>query len=295
MAVSEKKSIFTAHSVAAPVPCGDPAQTNQTAIVYDEAEKEKKQKRVIATGRTCIALFLILGWELFTRIGWMDSYYWSSPTSILKTAYIQLVDGTLLRDIFFTSSSTLLGFIFGTVFGALLGLSFWWSKAYASISEPFLIIFNAMPKMALGPVIVILFGIGFFSKLALAFLMTVVTTAISAYGGVKSVDSAMETLMYSLGAKRRQVFTKVVVPWSMPWIISSLRINIALALAGAIVGEFISSERGIGRMIIYAGTILDINLVWVGVFVLSILSMLMYFGVAMLEKWLSKRLAIVKS
>ena len=200
-----------------------------------------------------------------------------------------------MRDIFFTASSTILGFIFGTIFGALLGLSFWWSKSYANISEPFLIIFNAMPKMALGPIIVILFGIGFFSKLVLAFLMTVVTTAISAYGGVKSVDSAMETLMYSLGAKRRQVFTKVIIPWSMPWIISSLRINIALALAGAIVGEFISSERGIGRMIIYAGTILDINLVWVGVFVLSILSMVMYFGVALLEKWLSKRLAIVKS
>ena len=295
MAVSEKKSIFTAQSVAAPIQCSDNSKTNQTAIVYDEAEKEKRQKRVVVIGRTSIALFLIIGWELFTRIGWMDPYYWSSPSSILKTAYVQTINGTLLRDIFFTASSTILGFIFGTIFGALLGLSFWWSKSYANISEPFLIIFNAMPKMALGPIIVILFGIGFFSKLVLAFLMTVVTTAISAYGGVKSVDSAMETLMYSLGAKRRQVFTKVIIPWSMPWIISSLRINIALALAGAIVGEFISSERGIGRMIIYAGTILDINLVWVGVFVLSILSMVMYFGVALLEKWLSKRLAIVKS
>ncbi|MBW7461284.1 ABC transporter permease subunit, partial [Paenibacillus sepulcri] len=84
------------------------------------------------------------------------------------------------------------------------------------------------------------------------------------------------------------VFTKVVVPWSMPWIISSLRINIALALAGAIVGEFIASSQGVGRMIMYAGTILDIDLVWVGVVVLSILSMVMYWGVVALEKWLSK-------
>ena len=143
--------------------------------------------------------------------------------------------------------------------------------------------------------LVILFGIGFFSKAVLAFLMTVVTSAISAYGGVKSVDPALETLMVSLGAKRRQVFSKVVVPWSMPWIISSLRINIALALAGSIVGEFISSEQGVGRMIIYAGTILDINLVWVGVFVLSILSMLMYWGVVLLEKWLSRKLAIISA
>lgn len=261
--------------------------------VYDDDAKVKKRKRIIIIGRITAAVLLFAGWEFFTRIGWMDSYYWSSPSAVFKTTLAQLTGGTLAQDMAYTSSSTILGFIFGTLCGSVLGLSFWWSKAYAGISEPFLIILNALPKLALGPVLVIMFGIGFFSKAVLAFLMTVVTTALYAYSGVKSVDPAMETLMYSLGAKRRQVFTKIVVPWSMPWIISSLRVNIALALAGAIVGEFISSEHGVGRMIIYAGTILDINLVWVGVFVLSILSMLMYFGVVLLEKWLSKHFAIL--
>jgi NitT/TauT family transport system permease protein len=262
---------------------------------YDGETQEKKRRRRVLAGRILVGVFLFAGWEFFTRIGWMDSYYWSCPSMILQTAWVQMTQGTLLRDIVYTSGSTIIGFVTGTLSGALLGLSFWWSKTYAGISEPFLIILNALPKLALGPVLVILFGIGFFSKAVLAFLMTVVTSAISAYGGVKSVDPALETLMVSLGAKRRQVFTKVVVPWSMPWIISSLRINIALALAGSIVGEFISSEQGVGRMIIYAGTILDINLVWVGVFVLSVLSMLMYWGVILLEKWLSKRLAIISS
>ncbi len=270
-------------------------KTTRSLEAYDGEFQEKRRKRHVLTGRILVAVFLFGGWELFTRIGWMDSYYWSCPSRILSTAWVQLTRGTLLRDIAYTSGSTVIGFITGTLTGALLGLSFWWSKTYARISEPFIIILNALPKLALGPVLVILFGIGFFSKAVLAFLMTVVTSAISAYGGVKSVDPALETLMVSLGAKRRQVFSKVVVPWSMPWIISSLRINIALALAGSIVGEFISSEQGVGRMIIYAGTILDINLVWVGVFVLSILSMLMYWGVLLLEKWLSKRLAIISS
>lgn len=267
----------------------------ETVESYDGESKDIRRRRRIIVGRILVGIFLFAGWEFFTRIGWMDSYYWSCPSAILSTAWIQLTQGTLLRDIAYTSGSTVIGFVTGTLTGALLGLSFWWSKTYAGISEPFLIILNALPKLALGPVLVILFGIGFFSKAVLAFLMTVVTSAISAYGGVKSVDPALETLMVSLGAKRRQVFAKVVVPWSMPWIISSLRINIALALAGSIVGEFISSEQGVGRMIIYAGTILDINLVWVGVFVLSILSVLMYWGVILLEKWLSKRLAIVTS
>ena len=256
---------------------------------------EKRRRRSILLGRLAVAIVLFAGWEIFTRIGWMDPYFWSRPSTILQTAWVQAEHGTLLRDIAYTSGSTLIGFVTGTFTGALIGLSFWWSKTYAGISEPFLIVLNALPKLALGPVLVILFGIGFASKAVLAFLMTVVTTALSAYSGVKSVDPALETLLYSLGAKRRQVFAKVVVPWSMPWMISSLRINIALALAGAIVGEFISSEEGVGRMIIYAGTILDINLVWVGVFVLSILSILMYWGVVLLEKWLSKRLAAVPS
>ncbi|WP_310831525.1 ABC transporter permease [Paenibacillus pedocola] len=257
-------------------------------FIQDEEALARRNKRIISLGRLSVAVLIVLCWELFTRIGWMDAYYWSSPVRILNTTWTQITEGTLLEDVAYTSSSTILGFIGGTLLGSLLGLSFWWSRRFAGISEPFLILLNAMPKLALAPVLVILLGIGFFSKVALAFAMTVVVAALSAHSGVQSVDKDMEKLMYSLGAKRHQVFTKVVIPWAMPWMISSLRINIALSLAGAIVGEFIASSHGIGRMVIYAGTILDINLVWVGVVVLSVLSMVMYTGVVLLEKWLSK-------
>ena len=148
---------------------------------------------------------------------------------------------------------------------------------------------NALPKLALAPVLVILFGIGFSSKVILAFLMTVITAAISAWSGAKAVDPALTTLLFSLGAKHRQVFTLLVVPSAMPWIISGLRVNIALSMAGSIVGEFIASDRGLGRMIVYAGTTFDLKLVWVGVGVLSILSVLMYLAVVLLEKLLSRR------
>lgn len=264
-------------------------------FIQDEEALARRNKRIISLGRLSVAVLIVLCWELFTRIGWMDAYYWSSPVRILNTTWTQITEGTLLEDVAYTSSSTILGFIGGTVLGSLLGLSFWWSRRFAGISEPFLILLNAMPKLALAPVLVILLGIGFFSKVALAFAMTVVVAALSAHSGVQSVDKDMEKLMYSLGAKRHQVFTKVVIPWAMPWMISSLRINIALSLAGAIVGEFIASSHGIGRMVIYAGTILDINLVWVGVVVLSVLSMVMYTGVVLLEKWLSKGYGMKKA
>lgn len=288
-----RKEAFIIHAAAVdePAPVLEPFPLKKTAaapLIIDEESRERRRKRMVGLLQALAAVLIFVVWEVFTRIGWLDVYYWSNPSHILKTAWTQITEGELLNDIAYTSSATLLGFVFGTLFGALLGLSFWWSRTYADVSEPYLIILNAMPKLALAPVLVILLGIGFFSKVALAFSMTVVVSALSAYSGVKSVDPDMEKLMYSLGAKRRQVFTKVVVPWSMPWIINSLRINIALALAGAIVGEFIASRHGVGRMIMYAGTILDINLVWVGVVVLSILSMAMYWGVVVLEKWLTK-------
>jgi len=118
--------------------------------------------------------------------------------------------------------------------------------------------------------------------------MTVVVAAMSAYSGVRTADPALETLMVSLGARRMQIFTRLIVPSAMPSIITGLRVNIALAMAGSIVGEFIASDRGLGRMIVYAGTTFDLKLVWVGVTVLSILSVLMYASVVLLEKVLMR-------
>jgi len=263
-------------------------EKKEIPYVEDEEAKEKRQRRITHYGQWSIGILLIICWELFTKWKIIDSYYWSSPSIIWKTAYVAFAEGTLLDDLLYTSGATILGFITGTFVGALLGLSFWWSYYYARISEPYLIAFNAVPKLALAPVLVILFGIGFSSKVILAFMMTVIVTALAAYSGVKSVDADLERMLYSLGAKRIHVFTKVVIPTSMPWIVSSLKINIALALAGTIVGEFISSRQGIGRMILYAGQIMNINLVWVGVVVLSILSIFMYAATVWIEKILLK-------
>ena len=116
--------------------------------------------------------------------------------------------------------------------------------------------------------------------------MTVVVAAMSAYGGVQTVDPALLTLLSSLGAGRWQTFTRLVVPSALPSMITGLRVNIALAMAGAIVGEFIASDRGLGRMIVYAGTVFDLPLVWVGVAVLSIVSIVMYAAVVLVEKLL---------
>ena len=244
------------------------------------------KKWAVNAWRWGLLLALILLWEAGSRIGFIDPFFFSSPSQIFQTAVVKWQSGQLWRDIRYTAASTLLGFVLGTVIGSAGGLLFWFSRRVALVAEPWLIVLNALPKLALAPVLVIWFGIGFSSKVVLAFLITVVVAAMSAYGGVQTVDPALETLLISLGARKGQIFTRLAVPSAMPSIITGLRVNIALAMAGSIVGEFIASDRGLGRMIVYAGTIFDLPLVWVGVTVLSIVSVLMYAGVVLLEKLL---------
>ncbi len=227
-------------------------------------------------------------WEIGARAGWIDAFFWSQPSAIARTMAIFFTTGDAWTDISFTFRSTIFGFLIGTTAGSLLGLSFWWSRNYAAIVQPYVICLESIPKLALAPLIILVFGIGLLSKVAVATALTLVVSTLTAYAGVKALDPDEEKLFYSLGASRLQVFRKLVVPFCLPWIISVLRVNIGLALTGAIVGEFIASQHGLGRAILYAGQTYDIALVWVAVLVLSTLAMVMYATVSWVESMLRK-------
>jgi NitT/TauT family transport system permease protein len=227
-------------------------------------------------------------WEIGARTGFVDAFFWSQPSAIGNTMVAFFGSGDAWTDISFTFRSTILGFLIGTAAGSLLGLSFWWSRNYAAIVQPYIICLESIPKLALAPLIILVFGIGLLSKVAVATALTLVVSTLTAYSGVKALDADSEKLFYSLGASRMQVFRKLVVPFCLPWIISVLRVNIGLALTGAIVGEFIASQHGLGRAILYAGQTYDIALVWVAVLVLSTLAVVMYAAVSWLESVLRK-------
>jgi NitT/TauT family transport system permease protein len=227
-------------------------------------------------------------WELGARAGWIDGFFWSQPSKIADTFVIFFTEGDAWTDISFTFRSTIIGFVIGTTAGSLFGLSFWWSRNYAAIVQPYVICFESIPKLALAPLVILVFGIGLASKIAMAVALTFVISTLTTYAGVKALDPDGEKLFYSLGASRWQVFRKLVVPSCLPWIISVLRANIGLALTGAIVGEFISSQHGLGRTILYAGSTYEIALVWVAVLVLSTLAVIMYAIVSWLEGVLRK-------
>jgi NitT/TauT family transport system permease protein len=227
-------------------------------------------------------------WEIGARAGWIDAFFWSQPSAIFNTLVIFFTTGDAWTDIGFTFRSTIFGFLIGTTAGSLFGLSFWWSRNYAAVVQPYVICLESIPKLALAPLIVLVFGIGLPSKVAVATALTLVVSTLTTYAGVKALDADGEKLFYSLGATRMQVFRKLVVPSCMPWVISVLRVNIGLALTGAIVGEFIASQHGLGRAILYAGQTYDIALVWVAVLVLSTLAVAMYAAVSWLESTLRK-------
>ncbi len=243
---------------------------------------------VIVAIQIGILIALVALWQLGADTGFIDAFFWSQPSAIFDTLTIFFSTGDAFTDIGFTFRSTILGFLIGTAAGSALGLSFWWSRNYAAIVQPYIICFESLPKLALAPLIVLVFGIGIASKVAIATALTLVVSTLTTYAGVKAVDPDGERLFYSLGASRLQVFRKLVIPSCLPWIISVLRVNIGLALTGAIVGEFIASQHGLGRAILYAGQTYDIALVWVAVAVLSGLAIVMYVAVSWLERVLRK-------
>jgi NitT/TauT family transport system permease protein len=229
-------------------------------------------------------------WEYGAATGAVDAFFWSRPSAIAQTFMLFINGGDAAIDAWYTFRATILGFVLGTVCGTAWGLSFWWSRNYAAIVQPYIICFESIPKLALAPLVILVFGIGLGSKVALGMALTVIVSALTTYSGVKAVDRDHERLLYSLGASRWQVFRKLVVPACLPWGISVLRVNIGLALTGAVVGEFISSQHGLGRTILYAGQTYEIGLVWVAVLVLSAMSVLMYVAVSQLERVLMKHI-----
>ena len=240
----------------------------------------------------CVQAGIFLGfialWEVFADIGMVDAFFWSKPSAIASTFLVFFESGNAFVDIGYTFRSTIFGFALGTSLGAVLGMSFWWSQNYARIVQPLIICLESIPKLALAPLVILVFGLGLASKVAMATALTLVVSTLTTYAGVQAVDRDQEKLFYSLGASRWQVFTKLVAPSCVPWIISILRVNIGLALTGAIVGEFVASQYGLGRQILVAGQTYDIALVWVAVLVLSALSMVMYAAVSWIESALRK-------
>jgi NitT/TauT family transport system permease protein len=154
----------------------------------------------------------------------------------------------------------------------------------ARLVEPFIVAINSVPKIALAPIVVLWFGTGLVSKVALSVSLTAIVALIAAYQAAKDADTDLQSLLISMGADKHQVFFKAVVPSTLPSIIATFRINIGFGLVGAVVGEFISSQRGLGHLIYTASSLYDLNTVWVGLFTLMIMGFILYYVIDIVER-----------
>ncbi|MCM3443131.1 ABC transporter permease [Metabacillus halosaccharovorans] len=256
-------------------------KVNQVSI-----RKAKKRVNTAVTQnliRILLVVCALVFWQIGVNFTWIDPFLMGSPLGILEEYTRLIQSGELFTDMFATVFATIIGFLIGSLLGSAIGLLLWYSKFLAKILDPFVVALNGLPKIALAPMIIIWFGSGIFSKIALAIIATLIVALLSAYQGTHQIDSNLVNLMKSLGARKSQIFRKVVIPSTLPWIISAFRLNIGFALVAVIGGEFISSDKGLGRMIFVAGNLFNLNVVWVGVITLMIVAITLYFIVSKLE------------
>jgi NitT/TauT family transport system permease protein len=230
-----------------------------------------------------VVAFFVL-WELGVRAGWISAFLVGSPAGILNFGYKAIASGELLGDTWITFFEAILGFVIGTIVGSFLGLALWYSVFVARLVEPFIVAINSVPKIALAPIVVLWFGTGLVSKVALSVSLTAIVALIAAYQAAKDADVDLQSLLISMGADKHQVFFKAVVPSTLPSIIATFRINIGFGLVGAVVGEFISSQRGLGHLIYTASSLYDLNTVWVGLFTLMIMGFVLYYVIDFIER-----------
>ncbi|MBO4221419.1 ABC transporter permease [Bradyrhizobium neotropicale] len=254
--------------------------------------REKKRRNVFDSliGRSALQILAVVGffllWEAAVRWGWLSGFLVGQPSGVLRNLIGSIANGSLFADTGYTIFEAILGFAFGTVIGSVIGLALWYSVFVARLVEPFIAAINSVPKIALAPIIILWFGTGLLSKVALAISLTSIVALITAYQAAKDADKDLQALLFSMGASKQQIFKRVIAPSTLPAIIATFRINIGFALVGAVVGEFISSQHGLGHVIYVASSLYDLNTVWAGLFTLMLVGFLFYHLVEVIENWL---------
>lgn len=250
--------------------------------------KVRQRKILILSARILILLAFFLLWEVMAELKLIDSFITSRPSSIARTIGNLYSEGTLFYHTGVTCFETVVGFLLGTIVGTVAAIILWWSNLLAKVLEPYLVVLSSLPKIALGPIFIVWIGAGTASIIMIALTVSVVVTILEVLNGFLAVDQDKIKLVKTFGANRLQVFTKVVMPSTIPVIINSLKVNIGLSWVGVIVGEFLVSKAGLGYLIVYGGQVFQLDLVMTTVLILSAAAALMYQGVVYLEKLLMK-------
>lgn len=259
-------------------------ENNTYSVEHKKYLTKLKQKHaLIIFLQLFLLVFFIVFWELGAKYGILNVLYTSSPSRIISTIAELHANGNLWGHIWTTLYEAIVAFILANVLAFIIAILLWRSDTLRRVLEPYIVILNSLPKIALGPLIIIWFGVGTKSIVVMAILIMIIVTTLSILSAFLSCDKNKIALMQSYGANKWQILFKLVIPSSVPEFISILKINVGLTWVGTIMGEYLVSKAGLGYLIVYGGAVFKLDLVMASTVLLCVLASLMYFLVALFE------------
>lgn len=252
-------------------------------------KKIKTQKILIFITQISLGIIFILAWELLSKYEIINSFIFSSPSKIIKCLIDLYQDKNFFNHILVTTNEVLLSFLIGSLISFITAIIFYMSNTLKKILDPYITILNSLPKVALGPIIIIWMGANNKSIIIMALLINLIVSLVGFYNGFINTDNYKVKLLKTLKANKIQILTKLVIPANLENIISTLKLNISMSLIGVIMGEFLVSKEGIGYLILYGTQVFNLNLVMTGIFILIILSFIFYKIITTIEKIILKK------
>ena len=254
----------------------------------DYLKKIRKEKSVIRFFRIFIVISFLVIWELLAKFGIINTFLTSSPSKIVSTIILLYKQNNLFIHIFTTLFETLVSFFMATITGLIVASILWANDTISKILDPYLTVLNSLPKVSLGPLIIIWIGANTNAIVFMTLLITVFTSIINIYNAFINTDKQKILLLKTFNASKRQIFTKLILRGNVKSLVNTLKITISLSLIGVIMGELLVSKKGLGYLITYGSQVFNLNLVITSIFILGIISYLLYFAIELLEKKTNK-------
>lgn len=257
---------------------------NNTLTHQEFIKRQKKRKQNIKLIQIAILVLFIAIWELAAQTGMINAFIFSSPSRIVRTIFDMSADGSLWLHIGTTLYETLLSFALVMGIGILAAILLWCVPVVSEILDPYLVMLNSLPKSALAPVLIVWLGNQTKTIIIAAISVAIFGTILTLYTNFQTTDPGQIKLIYTLGGKRRDVMTKVLLPGSIPNLISNMKVNIGLCLVGVIIGEFLAAKQGLGFLIIYGSQVFKLDYVMMSIIILCIIAMGLYVLLTTIEK-----------
>jgi NitT/TauT family transport system permease protein len=271
-----------------------PGAAMQSAAYGEYLRGLRRRARIIQAWQIGLVTLLLGAWEIAPRAGWINPMLTSYPSAVARTLLVMLQDGSLVLHTWTTLGEIMIGFCGGMALGLVAAVTLWSSPFLYRVLDPFIVVLNGIPKIALVPIFYIWLG-DKASIYATAIAVSVFVTVIMLYTGFNSVDTDKIKLVRLFGASHRQVLWKIVLPASVPTMISTLKVNVGLAIVGVIVGEFQAAKAGLGYLITYGSQIFKMNLVMAAIVVLAAISSVLFIAIQALERIVLRRSGSLRS